>query len=102
MSISSKKRKNTIKKKRSKSFSLIYYKMKNCEYCKIFEKQLWKKIKDYCKKKNIKTLVVVRELNPEYIPDNIKSFPSLVKINKGKSTLFNKKRTINNIKRFLN
>jgi hypothetical protein len=95
------KSKNTRRKK-SKTVSLFYYKMKNCKYCKEFEKKSWKKILKFCKQKNIKTKIIIRELNPELIPPNIHLFPSLVKYdNKNKSTLFKGERNINKIKKFL-
>ena len=96
------KRKKQRSKKSTKSVGLIYYKMKNCKYCKIFEKELWPKIVNYCKKNNIKTYVVQRELYPELIPKIIKTYPSLMRYdNHYKVKVFNKKRNFSNIKRFL-
>ena len=94
--------KRRTKKSSIKPIGLIYYKMNRCKYCKIFERELWKKIVDYCNKKGIKTHIVVRELNPELIPNKIKLFPSLVKYDKNdKMTIFKGERTLNNIKQFL-
>jgi hypothetical protein len=88
--------------KRNNTIGLIYYKMSKCDYCKIFEKELWNKVINHCKKNNIKHHAVVRELNPELIPNNINSFPSLVKYDKNMTTtLFKNKRTLDNIKNFL-
>jgi len=98
---SSKKRKMRSSK-RTNTIGLIYYKMSKCDYCKIFEKELWNKVINHCKKNNIKHHMVVRELNPELIPNNVKSFPSLVKYDKNMTTtVFNNKRTLANIKNFL-
>ena len=97
------KTKRKTKSKRSRKGStkpvcLIYYKMKKCKYCKQFEKILWKKIINYCKKNNIKTYVVQREIYPEIIPKIIKTYPSLVKYdNKDKITIFRDERTLNNL-----
>ena len=102
-----KKKKNSKKRKmrsskRSNTIGLIYYKMSKCDYCKIFEKELWNKVINHCKKNNIKHHMVVRELNPELIPNNINSFPSLVKYDTNMTTtVFNNKRTLANIKNFL-
>ena len=101
----SKRRNKRTKMKKSsiKPIGLIYYKMNRCKYCKMFERELWKKIVDYCNKKGIKTHIIVRELNPELIPNKIKLFPSLVKYDKNdKMTIFKGERTLNNIKKFLN
>ena len=90
-------------KKSQKPVGLIYYKMNRCKYCKEFESELWGNIVEHCNKKGIQKHVVVRELNPELIPNKIKLFPSLVKYDKkDKMTIFKGKRTFNNIKRFLN
>jgi hypothetical protein len=97
-----KMRSSKKRKMRSNTIGLIYYKMSKCDYCKIFEKELWNKVINHCKKNNIKHHMVVRELNPELIPNNINSFPSLVKYDKNMSTtVFNNKRTLANIKNFL-
>ena len=100
-------KKRTKNKRRSKgsqkTVGLIYYKIGRCKYCKEFESELWEKIVEYCNKKGIKTHIVIRELNPELIPNKIKLFPSLVKYDKNdKVTIFKGERTLNNIKRFLN
>jgi hypothetical protein len=98
----SKKRSNVRSNKRSKVTGLIYYKMSKCGYCKIFEKELWNKVINHCIKNNIKHHTVVRELNPELIPNNISGFPSLVKYDKNMvTTVFKNKRTLANIKNFL-
>ena len=95
--------KRLTKRNSKKPVGLVYYKMMECKYCKMFERELWNKIIDYCNKKGIKTHIVVRELNPELIPYKIKFFPSLVKYDKNnKMTIFKGERTLNNIKRFLN
>ena len=100
---SKRRTKRRTKKVSIKPVGLIYYKMGKCKYCKQFESELWKKIVKYCNKNGIKTHIVVRELNPELIPDKIKYFPSLVKYDKNdKMNLFKDKRTLNNLKRFLN
>ena len=101
------KKKRTKCKRRSnksiKPVGLIYYKMGKCKYCKQFESELWKKIVEYCNKNDIQTHIIVRELNPELIPDKIKYFPSLVKYDKNdKMAIFKGERTLNNLKRFLN
>jgi len=89
-------------KMRSKTKGLIYYKMSKCRYCKAFESELWIKVVKYCKKNKIKYHTVVREFNPELIPNNIKTYPSLVKYDKNMKTIvFKKDRTLNNIKNFL-
>ena len=94
--------KRTNRSNRSNTIGLIYYKMSKCDYCKIFEKELWNKVINQCKKNNIKHHMVVRELNPELIPNNINSFPSLVKYDKNMTTtVFEEKRTLANIKNFL-
>lgn len=97
-----KRTKRRTKKVSIKPVGLIYYKMEKCKYCKQFESELWKKIVNYCNKKGIQTHIVVRELNPELIPNKIKYFPSLVKCDKkDKMTIFKGERTLNNLKRFL-
>lgn len=97
------KKRTRMKKVSIKPIGFIYYKMDRCKYCKEFESELWEKMVEYCNKKGIKTHIVIRELNPELIPYKIKTFPSLVKYDKkDKMTIFNKKRTLNNLKRFLN
>ena len=100
---SKKRTKRRTKKVSTKPIGFIYYKMERCKYCKEFEKELWKKIVEFCNKKGIQTHIVVRELNPELIPTKIKFFPSLVKYDKNnKMTIFKGERTLNNLKRFLN
>jgi len=90
-------------KKSPKTVGLIYYKMNRCKYCKQFEKELLPQLIDYCNKKGIKTHIVVRELNPELIPNKIKNYPSLVKYDKNyKITIFKGERKFNNLKKFLN
>ena len=97
------KRKTKKRRISNKPIGFIYYKMNRCKYCKGFESELWEKIVEYCNKKGIKTHIVIRELNPELIPNKIKLFPSLVKYDKNdKVTIFKGERTINNLKRFLN
>lgn len=97
------KKRNIKKRNIKKPIGLIYYKMNHCKYCKQFESELWSDLKIYCNKKGIKTHVIVREFNPELIPKRIITFPSLVKYDKNyKIIIFNKKRTLNNLKRFLN
>lgn len=100
---SKRRTKRRTKKVSIKPIGLIYYKMEKCKYCKEFESELWKKIVKYCNKKGIKTHIVVRELNPELIPNKIKLFPSLVKYDKkNKMTIYEGDRTLNNLKRFIN
>ena len=100
---SKRRTKRRTKKVSIKPVGLIYYKMGKCKYCKLFESELWKKIVKYCNKKGIKTHIVVRELNPELIPNKIKLFPSLVKYDKkNKMTIYEGDRTLNNLKRFIN
>ena len=97
-----KSKKYTKKNISNKSIKLIYYKMKKCKYCKLFEKELWNKIKNYCNKNNIKISIIIRENNLNKIPIMIKKYPSLVKLDKkNKMTIFKGERTFNNIKRFL-
>jgi len=96
--------KRRTKKRRvsTKSVGLVYYKMMKCKYCKMFERELWKKIVEFCNKKGIQTHIVVRELNPELIPKRIKTFPSLVKYdNNNKMIIFKGERTLNNLIKFL-
>ena len=89
-------------KKSQKTIGLVYYKMNRCKYCKMFESELWKELLNYCNKKGIKTHIVVRELNPELIPNKIRSFPSLVKYDKNyKMTIFKDKRNKKNLINFL-
>tara|TARA_Y100001958_G_C21231727_1_gene557527 strand:+ start:128 stop:451 length:324 start_codon:yes stop_codon:yes gene_type:complete len=97
------KKRTRMKKVSIKPIGFIYYKMERCKYCKQFESELWKKIVDYCNKKGIKTHIVVRELNPELIPNKIKLFPSFAKYDKNdKITIFKDERTLNNLRKFLN
>ena len=97
-------KKYTLKKRNSKKpVGFIYYKMNHCKYCKKFEKELLPQLINYCKKKDLRFYIVVRELNPELIPNKIKKYPSLVKYDKNyKITIFKGERTLNNIKQFLN
>ena len=96
-------KKYTQKKRNSKKpVGFIYYKMNRCKYCKEFEKELLPQLINYCKKKDLRFYIVVRELNPELIPNKIKKYPSLVKYDKNyKITIFKGERTFNNIKQFL-
>jgi hypothetical protein len=97
-----KKKRTKMKKSSTKPVGFIYYKMDGCKYCKIFEKELWKKIVKYCNKKGIQTHIVIRELNPELIPYKIRSFPSFAKYDKNdKMTIFKRERTLNNLIKFL-
>ena len=97
------KKRTRMKKSSIKPIGLIYYKMKKCKYCKQFEKDLWNKIKNYCKNNNIKISIIIRENNLKKIPIIIKKYPSLVKYDKNnKMTIFKGERTFNNIKKFLN
>ena len=97
------KRKTKKRRISTKPVGFIYYKMNRCKYCKGFESELWKKIVKHCNKKGIQTHIVVRELNPELIPNKIKLFPSLVKYDKkDKMTIFKGERTLNNLRKFLN
>ena len=97
------KRKTKKRRISTKPVGFIYYKMNRCKYCKGFERKLWKNIVKYCNKKGIQTHIVVRELNPELIPNKIKLFPSLVKYDKNdKMTIFKGERTLNNLRKFLN
>tara|TARA_B100001094_G_scaffold150903_1_gene146099 strand:- start:599 stop:907 length:309 start_codon:yes stop_codon:yes gene_type:complete len=96
-------KRRTKKRNSNKSVGLIYYKMNRCKYCKQFEKKLLPQIINYCRKKDLRFYIVVRELNPELIPKRIKTFPSLVKYDKNyKITIFDKGRTFNNLIKFLN
>ena len=89
--------------KKSKPIGLIYYKMNRCKYCKQFEKELLSQLINYCRKKDLRFYIVVRELNPELIPKRIKTFPSLVKYDKDyKIKIFKDERTFNNLRKFLN
>jgi hypothetical protein len=98
-----KKKRTRMKKSSTKPIGFIYYKMDRCKYCKQFESELWENIVEHCNKKGIQTHIVVRELNPELIPNKIRSFPSLVKYDKkDKMTIFKGKRTLNNLRKFLN
>ena len=101
------KRKTKSSKRSSKSSNkpngLIYYKMNRCKYCKQFEKELLPQLINYCRKKNLRFYIVVRELNPELIPKRIKTYPSLVKYDKNyKISIFKGERTLNNLIKFLN
>lgn len=98
-----KRTKSKRSSKVSKPVGLIYYKMNRCKYCKMFEKELLTQLIDYCRKRDLRFYIVVRELNPELIPNKIKYFPSLVKYDKNdKMTIFKGERTFDNLKRFLN
>ena len=102
---SKKRSKNRSKmrfKKRSTVTGFIYYKMRKCGYCKIFEEELLNDIVNHCKKNKIKYHKVVREMNPELIPNYIKTYPSLVKYDKNRRMkIFEGERTLSNIKMFL-
>ena len=47
--------------------------MNRCKYCKQFEKELLPQLINYCRKKDLRFYIVVRELNPELIPKRIKT-----------------------------
>lgn len=97
------KRRTQKKRNSKKPVGLIYYKMNRCKYCKQFEKELLSQLINYCRKKDLRFYIVVRELNPELIPKRIKTFPSLVKYDKNyKLTIFKGERTLNNLIKFLN
>ena len=74
--------------------------MEGCGYCKDFTKELWPKVK---KLKNVKTYKVN---GPQHkiLTDkfNIVSYPTLIKIDKNRWKTFQDKRTLVNIKKFLN
>ncbi len=77
--------------------------MNRCKYCKEFEKELLPQLINYCRKKDLRFYIVVRELNPELIPKRIKKYPSLVKYDKNyKINIFKGERTLNNLIKFLN
>ena len=98
----SKKKSKMRFKKRSTVTGFIYYKMRKCGYCKIFEEELLNDIVNHCKKNKIKYHKVVREMNPELIPNYIKTYPSLVKYDKNRRMkIFEGERTLSNIKMFL-
>ena len=97
-----KKRFKKRSKKRSNVTGFIYYKMSKCGYCKIFEEELLNDIINHCKKNKIKYHKVVREMNPELIPNYIKTYPSLVKYDENRRMkIFEGERTLANIKMFL-
>jgi len=99
----SKNRSKMKSKMKKDTKGLIYYKMRKCRYCKAFESELWIKVVNYCKKNKIKYHKVVREMNPELIPNYIKTYPSLVKYDKNRRMkIFEGERIFNNIKQFLN
>ena len=96
------KKRSNGSKKRSTVTGFIYYKMSKCGYCKIFEEELLNDIINHCKKNKIKYHKVVREMNPELIPNYIKTYPSLVKYDKNRRMkIFEGERTLANIKMFL-
>ena len=49
--------------KRNNTIGLIYYKMSKCDYCKIFEKELWNKVINHCKKNNIMCFTIYDKIN---------------------------------------
>ena len=92
-----KKNKSKRKSKNKGNIELLYFKMNGCSWCKEFEKKLWPKIQGIAK---------CRVINGPEEPDltkkyGIKSYPSLVKIELSGPTIFQGKRTIENIKKFL-
>lgn len=100
-----KKNKRVYTKKRSdknrnqKSKSLVYFYMDNCGHCNKFSEKLWPKIE---KLKNVKTYKIN---GPKYISladkFNVVSYPTLIKLNKKDYEVFQEKRTLGNIKKFL-
>ena len=74
--------------------------MDGCGYCDKFSKILWPKIE---KLKNLKTFKIN---GPKYtlLEDkfNVVSYPTLIKLNENDYEVFQEKRTLRNIKKFLN
>ena len=89
--------KHTNKKK---TIKCIYFYMDGCPYCVDFEKDLWKKVQ---KMKDVNFIKIngPKNLNlkEKY---NISTYPSLVRVEGKKFKVFDKKRTLANIKKFLN
>tara|TARA_Y100001970_G_C13970058_1_gene717689 strand:+ start:18 stop:653 length:636 start_codon:yes stop_codon:yes gene_type:complete len=92
----SKRKAKTIQNKKKK---LMYFYMKGCKYCKQFEKT-WKKLKE--KHKKIR-FMKINGPNNDTLTDkyDINSYPSLVLINDSDYSLFDGKRTYQNIKKFI-
>ena len=75
--------------------------MEGCGYCDKFSKELWPKIK---KLRNINTYKVNGPNNPKLIDKlNVESYPTLIRIdNNNNYKVFQNKRTLSNIRNFLN
>lgn len=101
-----KKNKKKITKKRNnktrknKTTNLIYFYMENCGYCNEFTKKLWPQVKKITKIKTYKVNGPEHKILTDKF--NIKSYPTLIKLDKDGLTTFQDKRTLSNIKKFLN
>lgn len=95
----------TISKTRNKSnkknfkYELHYFRMDGCKWCDDFQDTLWPKL---LKKRGLKTKIFNGPENPEYIQKyNIKTYPALVRVSDKRHKLFENKRNMKNILKFL-
>ena len=100
-----KKRRKTISKTRKKSnkknfkYELHYFRMDGCKWCDEFQETLLPKL---LSKKNLTIKIFNGPQNPEYIQKyNIKTYPALVRVSDKRYKLFENKRNMKNILKFL-
>lgn len=93
-----KKRNN--KTRQNKTTNLIYFYMEGCGYCDEFTKNLWPKVKKLKKVKTYKVNGPQHKILTDKF--NIESYPTLIKLDKDGWKTFQGKRTLVNIKKFLN
>jgi len=100
-----KKLRKTIGKTRRKSnkknfkYELHYFKMDDCKWCDEFQEVLLPKL---LSKKKLTIKIFNGPQNPELIQKyNIKTYPALVRVSDKRHKLFEKKRNMKNILKFL-
>ena len=95
------KTKKTLKTLQKKNIKIIYFFMKGCKYCKLFEK-IWTKINESFLKKRFHLLKINGPQNKELIKKyHIKQYPTIIKIKNNKSKIFKNQRTYKSLSEFI-
>ncbi len=86
-------------KKSPATNQLLYFKMNGCKWCTQFEKTILKQLK---KNKKIQIKEIIGPDNPSLTKKyGIKTYPSLVRVKDNHSKLFQGKRTLSKVRRFM-